>query len=209
MRVGRDTEDDAPANPHFTFHALVTIAGGSDPLYFDPSYGVPAYRLSESHIDESVSVAGPPSQFASGTDATAHVIVREVFALDGTVVADPPECPHNPVAEFVSQSVPLSMTSGSTVSVVVTMRNTGTVPWTADKFILLSQNPPVNSTWGGSFVPLAATVPPGNTYQFNFTITVPAVPGMYNFQWRMAEKISESFALEFGQPSTNVTVNVH
>jgi YD repeat-containing protein len=52
-------------------------------------------------------------------------------------------------AQFVSQTVPSSMTAGQSYSVSVTMRNTGTNAWTsAGAYKLGSQNPENNSTWG-------------------------------------------------------------
>lgn len=109
-------------------------------------------------------------------------------------------------ATFISQSVPASMTAGQSANVSVTMRNSGTTPWTSSAYKLGSQNPQDNVTWGTSRVllPAGTTVPPGSNYTFNFTITAPSTAGSYNFQWRM---LQEGVAW-FGDLTTNVVVSV-
>jgi RHS repeat-associated protein len=110
-------------------------------------------------------------------------------------------------ATFVSQSVPSSMYAGQTYTVSVTMKNTGTTTWTpggAKPHTLGSQNPGDNSTWGFGRVALPASVAPGASVTFNFTVTAPASTGTYNFQWGMLQEDVEWF----GGASTNVPVTV-
>ena len=108
-------------------------------------------------------------------------------------------------ATFVSQSVPSAMTAGQSYNVSVTMRNSGTKPWTSDVYKLGSQNPQDNGTWGGRvYLPAGVTVAPGSNHTFNFTVTAPATPGAYNFQWRM---LQEGFEW-FGDYTPNVVINV-
>lgn len=77
-------------------------------------------------------------------------------------------------AEFVSQSVSATMYSGEKYTVSVTMRNSGTSTWTAaNQYRLGSQNPMDNQTWGLGRVDVAASVAPGQTYTFTFTVTAP------------------------------------
>jgi hypothetical protein len=108
-------------------------------------------------------------------------------------------------AAFISQTAPPgSMTPGQTASVTVTMQNTGTTTWTtAGGYKLGSQNPANNSTWGLSQVSLPSSVAPNAQVTFNFTITAPSTVGTYNFQWQMLKNTTS-----FGNPSTNVSVNV-
>ncbi|MEA3187348.1 MAG: hypothetical protein QOD99_1178 [Chthoniobacter sp.] len=59
-------------------------------------------------------------------------------------VAVPPNA-----SSFVQQTVPSNMTAGQTYNVSVTMKNTGTATWTADKlYRLASENPRDNLIWG-------------------------------------------------------------
>ena len=129
-------------------------------------------------------------------DMTANTVV----AISGT----------SPLAaEFVSQSVPMSMIAGQAYPVSVTMRNTGSTPWTAAAaFRLGAQNPTSNQNFstGRIYMDGAASVGNGEEYTFSWTATAPAAPGTYNFQWRM---VREAVAW-FGDKSSNrvVTVNV-
>ena len=111
-------------------------------------------------------------------------------------------------ASFTAQNgVTANMTTGDTVSVTVTMKNTGSTTWTKDDLIQLgSQNVQDNSTWGFNRVELAVaeSVAPGGEKTFAFDITVPALAGTYNFQWQMVQDEGEWF----GASSTNVAINV-
>jgi NTE family protein len=108
-------------------------------------------------------------------------------------------------AQFVSQSVPASMAPGSSHEVSVVMRNTGTLPWTvAEGYRLGSQNPPDNNIWGLSRVDVPATIARSAQATFAFTVTAPAAPGTYNFQWQMLQEGVEWF----GDPSENVAVTL-
>ncbi|HYC62584.1 MAG TPA: LamG-like jellyroll fold domain-containing protein [Thermoanaerobaculia bacterium] len=95
------------------------------------------------------------------------------------------EAPVN-AALFVSQSVPAVMAAGRTYAVSVTMQNSGTTTWTAaDKYNLGSEGPRDNQTWGLHRAPLPGSVPPGAQVTIQFTVTAPATPGEYGFQWGM------------------------
>ncbi|TFW09524.1 hypothetical protein E4K72_05625 [Oxalobacteraceae bacterium OM1] len=108
-------------------------------------------------------------------------------------------------ATFVSQSVPTSMTTGQQYTVSVTMKNTGTSTWTAaNNYLLGSQNPFDNTTWGMKRVSLGTSVAPGSQYTFTFTVTAPSTAGTYNFQWGMVQE----FVQWFGGASTNVPITV-
>jgi len=110
-------------------------------------------------------------------------------------------------AEFISQTVPSSMTVGQSYSVSVTMKNTGTTSWTAaGNYRLGSQNPQDNWNWGNNRAYLSAgdSIAPGQSKTFSFTITAPATPGTYNFQWRMLQEGIEWF----GDYSQNRAISV-
>ncbi len=90
-------------------------------------------------------------------------------------------------ASFVSYSnVPATMTAGSSATVTVRMRNTGTTTWTsAAGYALGSRRPRDNVTWGLSRVSLPADVAPNATVDFTFAITAPATVQGHKFSWRM------------------------
>jgi hypothetical protein len=114
-------------------------------------------------------------------------------------------------AAFVSQSVPAVMLVGRRYNVSVTMRNTstgaGAGTWTRDSatpFRLGSEYPRDNFNWGFHRVELPNPVPPGQNVMFSFTVTAPATPGPWHFQWRMLEEAVQWF----GAFTADVVVNV-
>jgi len=110
-------------------------------------------------------------------------------------------------AEFVTQSVPTSMVAGQTYPVSVTMRNTGSTPWTAaTAFRLGAQNPTSNQNFsmGRVFLDEGVSVGSGEEYTFAWMATAPTSPGSYNFEWRM---VQDGVAW-FGVHSTNTVVTV-
>jgi hypothetical protein len=106
-------------------------------------------------------------------------------------------------AAFVTQSVPSTLTPGQSTAVSITMRNSGTTNWNAT-CRLRSENPTGNAIWGVNTVNLPTSVTAGAQVTFNFTITAPATPGIYNFQWRMMRDGLGSF----GALTTNAQINV-
>ncbi len=115
-------------------------------------------------------------------------------------------------AQFVRQSVPATMTVGQRYDVSVTMKNTGTTPWTAAQgYQLGAQNPQDNRNWGFHRIELPVIregvrveVSSGNEVTFTFTVTAPSMPGTYNFQWKMVQERVEWF----GDLTPNVVVSV-
>ena len=114
-------------------------------------------------------------------------------------------------ADFVSQSLP-DFVSGETVSVSVTMKNTGTTTWTKEgNFKLASQSPAKNEIWGLDHINLneGESIPPNSEKTFNFEIKVPAFDGSFNFQWQMIQEAEEWFGnkseieqIIFGDPGS-------
>ncbi len=135
---------------------------------------------------------------------TAAVLV--VFA------ADMPTALGANDAAYVSQNVPGFVAAGQSYAVAVTFENVGTSIWShiaqpsAVACNLGSQNPQDNTTWGVARVPLTVgnDTAPGETETFVFTITAPAVPGRYGFQWQMVEDNVGSF----GELSPNIDLLV-
>jgi hypothetical protein len=106
-------------------------------------------------------------------------------------------------AQFVSQSVPGSLTTGQATGVSVVMKNNGTTTWSPGSYALVSRSPAGNTVWGLSTVALAGSVAPGFSATFNFTITAPSSAGAYNFQWQMQHD-----ATGFGAFTTNSPIAV-
>ena len=121
---------------------------------------------------------------------------RNVAVVVGTASSD---------AVFVANSAPLTVNAGSVFNASVTVRNTGATTWTsAGGFVLGTQNPSANQTWGLNRVALSAPVAPGGQVTFNVPLTAPAVPATYNLQWQM---FSDAVGY-FGQLSENLAIIV-
>lgn len=110
-------------------------------------------------------------------------------------------------ATFVSQQVPVTVNPGQQVDVTVTFANSGTSTWTeAAGYRLGAENPRDNGIWGTGRVYLddQEAIAPGESKSFTFTVTTPAQPGNYDFQWRMLREGVEWF----GDFSPNLVVTV-
>ena len=126
---------------------------------------------------------------------------------DGTGPVPPFESSTGNDAQYVSQSVPATMTVGQTYPVSVSMINTGVNAWTATgQYRLGSQRPQDNSIWGTGRVSLSSgeSIAHGTTKTFSFNVVAPASPGTYNFSWRMLQESVEWF----GDYTPNVLVSV-
>ena len=88
-------------------------------------------------------------------------------------------------ASFDDQSVPSFLAAGQVAKVSVSLRNIGSMPWTPGQLALVPQKAKDARTWGVSAVNLANVTPTWGVATFDFTITAPAEPGTYNFQWHM------------------------
>ncbi|MGH8063850.1 MAG: NBR1-Ig-like domain-containing protein [Candidatus Entotheonellia bacterium] len=119
-----------------------------------------------------------------------------------------PTAPPRQAAQFLSQSVPLTMRAGESYTASVTMRNTGTAAWTrAAQYLLGAQNPQDNLTWGfarAKLPPMPAVIAAGERVTFTFTVKAPATPGRHNFQWQMVQE----HVAWFGDMTQNVAVAV-
>ena len=113
-------------------------------------------------------------------------------------------------AQFISQSVPTTMTAGQVYSVSIIMKNTGTTTWTeAQRYRLGRQD----NLWqlttteaGQGRVKLSSTenILPRASKTFTFNVKAPAAAGSYNFQWRMVKE----YVTWFGDSSTSSNINV-
>lgn len=127
---------------------------------------------------------------------------NNLLGASGNLVVPTP----TPNAQFVGQSVSTVMQTGSTQTVTVQFKNTGTRTWTnAAAFRLGSQNPQDNGTWGTGRVGLPSDIAPGQTATFTFQIRAPSTPGNFNFQWRMLQE----GVTWFGDFGANVVITVN
>ncbi len=105
----------------------------------------------------------------------------------------PPTPEHRVVVEggsnrvkFISQVVPSAMNIGGEYTVMVQFKNLGKTTWSnANGFMLVSQTPPNNRSWGTDRVKLDSAVPPGEVATIRFKITAPLKAGEYDFQWQL------------------------
>lgn len=110
-------------------------------------------------------------------------------------------------ASFVSQTVPAQVSVGTAFSATVTMKNTGTLAWTAANNIRLgSQSPQDNTTWGPQRILLSSSdkVLQGGQKTFTLSLVAPSTPGTYTFQWQMLQEA----VTRFGTATPAVTITV-
>jgi RHS repeat-associated protein len=115
-----------------------------------------------------------------------------LITTDASQPAAPPPTASN-ASTFLSQAVPQTMLAGHQYAVSLTFKNTGSNTWPLGGNHLL----------GRAVVP--TSVAPNGEVTFNFTVTAPATPGTYNFQWRMVQEYVEWF----GDYSTNLSITVN
>jgi len=98
-------------------------------------------------------------------------------------------------SQFISQSVPISVSPGESYNISVTFKNTGTKTWTSGNLYRLgTQNPSDNTIWiQTNRVALPHNVAPDDEVTFNITITAPSNEGIYALQWRMVQDGVEWF----------------
>jgi hypothetical protein len=109
-------------------------------------------------------------------------------------------------SQFVSQQVPGNMEAGQTYDVVVIMKNSGAITWNPgeNRLKISTKGGDNTENWSVANVELSSPVSPGSNVTFSFKVTAPNKDGNYNFQSQIVK--NDKF---FGEPSTNVIVNVH
>jgi len=125
----------------------------------------------------------------SGAEWFGQMTTNVVVTVSSTPPPPPPPAGTN-AAAFVAQTVPSTMAPGSTHTVSITMRNTGSTTWTeANQYRLSSRGPRDNMIWGLNRVALAPgdAVDPGENHTFTFDVTAPTTVGSYNFSWSMVQ----------------------
>lgn len=101
-------------------------------------------------------------------------------------------------ADFVSQSATTTLKTGQVMNYLVTMRNSGSKPWSAEMgYALAVPDDKVAENWGMPHATPAATVAPGGQTTISIAIAAPMKPGTYDLQFRLLEGGREWF----GEPS--------
>ncbi len=119
-------------------------------------------------------------------------------------------------AEFVIQELPGLVDAPTPYTVLkrsqnfqvkVMFKNVGTTVWKPDTHRLTSQKPRNNLNWFIDHVDFGAheEVKPGEFKTFTFTAVAPAQPGIYDFEWQMAQ----DGIGPFGAASPTVKITVH
>ncbi len=122
---------------------------------------------------------------------TSRFVVRSAQAKDGQVL---------------SQTVPPVMAAGVTYPVSVKVKNVGSTSWSpvgpACNAYRLGA---ITTSWTPTRAELPAALAPGQEVTLSFSVTAPATPGTYGFQWRMVQEC----VVWFGDtgPNTAVVVN--
>ncbi|MDO8586544.1 MAG: DUF5010 C-terminal domain-containing protein [Armatimonadota bacterium] len=97
-------------------------------------------------------------------------------------------------AQYISDTIPNTMTAGQQYSVNVTMKNIGTTTWSYDggyKLGGVGDSDPFADT--RQLLNVGETVAPQAQRTFTFTMTAPTTPGQYTTDWRMLRESVEWF----------------
>jgi hypothetical protein len=155
---------------------------------------------------EDVTFAFVVKPLSCGFAATAPFRFRMLSQIYGTFGDETPgaDVVVSTAAQFVSQQAPDVAPAGAHISVSVTFMNTTNVTWRSADGYALGAVPAGSATWQTTSVALPADVAPGASVTFAFGIAVPAVVGVYNFQWQM----TGPGGAPFGQlsPATPISV---
>jgi hypothetical protein len=144
-------------------------------------------------------------QMASGGAFFGEPTINVPVRVSGEVIPVAPNIIENN-ALFVSQKVTSVMETGLTYDVSVTMLNTGSTTWKPGEYKLKVSTVGADNTlnaWVVANVELSNEISPSSEVVFTFKVTAPNKSGVYNLQCQLVKD-----GTFFGQPSTNVVVNV-
>lgn len=97
-------------------------------------------------------------------------------------------------ADYISQSAITALAAGTTYNYAVTMRNTGSKPWSVEEgHGFAVPDPQIAENWGMPHATPKAVVAVGGLTTFLIPIIAPSVPGMYDLQFQMLQDGREWF----------------
>jgi hypothetical protein len=125
-------------------------------------------------------------------------------------------------ASYVSQSWPLasstwSLTACQTAPSSITLKNTGTLPWTSDTHLGTTQprdsaSKFADSTWlsDNRAAGVTGTVAPGDTFEFKFDFHAPPTPGSYTQYFNLVQDGVAWFSDsgQGGPPDNDIEANI-
>ncbi len=191
LRIQNISASDWDATVNLSYH---WIDSSGTAVVWDglrtPLAGIRAGQL----IDLTAKVTGPASP---GTYTLKWDVVKEGIAwFSGQGV----QMPFTPVivsvpaygALYTPQLPALASPGGSTVTIPVTVRNTGTLTWDPALKVAfayhVSTAAGVVVVWNGTRTQLSAPVAPGQTVTVNAQVTVPSQPGAYSVQFDLVQE---------------------
>ena len=110
-------------------------------------------------------------------------------------------------SQFISQTVPTSVTVGESFDVSLVFKNTGTAVWKNSNpkgYFLGSENPRDNFTWGTNRMYLPKSIETEKQAVITGNLTAPSTAGVYNFQWQLLQDGVQWF----GAKSKNIIITV-
>jgi len=141
------------------------------------------------------------------TTIVAFSALITVFFFSHTAYSQ--DCPDDILcAKFASQSVNQVMEAGTSQNVTVTFKLSNSATWGSNPnelvYVDTRMNPENNNVWGvNKIIMQQSTVEYNGAGVFQFTITAPKKPGIYNFQWQIS---SNGTLIGYPSPSTEITV---
>lgn len=145
-------------------------------------------------------------QMANGNAYFGEPTINVPVRVSGNEKTEIPNIIENN-ALFISQKLQSEMDAGQTYDATVIMRNSGSTTWIPGEFKLKISTKGADNTfdaWVVANVELSDKVSSGSEVTFNFKVTAPNKSGVYNLQSQLVKD-----GTFFGQPSTNVVVNVN
>ena len=192
------------ASLNTSYSQALTATGGTTPYAWtlvDGQGSLPAgLTLSAAGVISGSPTAPGTSNFTVQVADAANRTAQKAFALTVSTSSSGYD------AQFVSQSVPQTVTPGQSFIATIHLLNSGSHAWDPGSgFKLESQNPPNNVTWGGdSVIPAQNVTQPGQPLDLSFQALAPRTNGIYNFQWQTWQQ-GVGF---FGQKSDNMALVV-
>ncbi|HJY63168.1 MAG TPA: NBR1-Ig-like domain-containing protein [Ignavibacteria bacterium] len=145
-------------------------------------------------------------QMANGNDFFGEPTINApIRVTSNEIVIEKPNYIVNN-SSFISQKVQSEMDAGQTYDATVVMKNSGSTTWTTGDYKLKISTTGADNTlnaWSVANVELSFDVTAGSEVTFSFKVTAPNKSGVYNLQSQLVKD-----GTFFGQPSTNVVVNV-